>query len=92
MGSKRQFSRDRLMNAPRREVAHAAMGVVDGVQRFNIEHRLLGMAAAFLIMCEELGIDPFDAATGARNIMLHKETGKRVPEFLAVGDYIRNET
>ena len=86
------FSRDRLMNAPRKDVAHAAMGVVDGVQRFNIEHRLLGLAAAFLIMCEEMSIDPFDAATGARNVMLHKETGKRVPEFLAVGDYIRNET
>lgn len=86
------FSRDRMMNAARTDVAHAAMGVVDGVQRFNPEHRVLGMAAAFLIMCEELGIEPFDAATGARNVMLHKQSGTRVPEFLAVGDYIRNET
>ena len=87
-----KLDRDKLQNADRKPVANAAMGVVDGVQRFPIEHRILGMAAAFIIMCRELGIEASDAFTAASNIMIFRDSGNTTPEFLAVGDYIRNET
>ena len=86
-----KFNRDRMANAPRQRVAAAAMGTIDGVQHIEKAVQPLGMAAAFIILCEQLGVNPQDAFTMARNVMIFAETGNRTPEFRAVADYIKHE-
>lgn len=85
------IDRDKMMNADRRRVANATMGVIDAAQRFRPEEQALGMAAAFLILCQEAGVNPQDAWTMTNNVMHDRTTGQPAPQFRAVAAYIRNE-
>lgn len=86
-----KFNRDRMANAPRQRVAAMAMTVIDGAQRFEKAVQPLGMAAAFILLCEQLKVNPQDAFTMANNVMINAETGNRTPEFRAVREYIKHE-
>jgi len=87
----RKFNYDRMVNADAQRVAAATMGVIDGVQRFDPAVQPLGMAAAFLLMCEAMGIEPQDVFTMARNAMVFRNTNNTIPEFRAVKQYIQME-
>ncbi|MDM8214758.1 hypothetical protein QUW15_01055 [Desulfovibrio piger] len=82
--------RDLIGNAPLRASARAAMSIADAVQRIpDYGSRFIGIASAFLILCEESGISAADLLTMTRNCMNDAE-GKR-PEFRAVARYVRHE-
>jgi len=89
--NKRPFSRDRMLNANRFKVAYAAMGTIDGVQTFDKEVQPLGMAVAFILMCEAYGVAAPDVFTAAGNIIVHTETKDASPEIRAVKQYIQEE-
>jgi hypothetical protein len=85
------FNRDKMANAPRHRVAAAAVGTIDGVQNFEKAVQPLGMAAAFILLCEQLGVEPQDAFTMAKNVMVFRDSKNTTPEFMAVRDYIKHE-
>lgn len=83
------MNRDKLTNANPREVANAAMTVIDRLQTLQAEVQIAGTAATFVLLCEHLGITPSDVFAITTNVMNHAE-GRR-PEFAAVAQYLENE-
>ncbi len=89
--NRRPFSRDKMLNTNRFQVAYAAMGTIDGVQSFDKEVQPLGMAVAFIMMCEVYGVSVNDVFTAANNIIVHTEAKDVSPEIRAVRQYIKEE-
>ena len=82
--------RDLAGNADVAEAARVAMSVADAVQKSPSRGaRFVGMAAAFLLVCENAGLPVSDLMGMARNCM-NMARGVR-PEFSAVSEYVRNE-
>lgn len=83
------LDRDKLNMASPRIVGNVSMAVITAVQDFPAEERALGMAAAFLSLCDRFGLHPGDTFLTVNNVM-NDVQGKR-PEFRAVESYLRDE-
>ena len=84
-----KFNPDVFGNVPARDSANAAMAVIDALQSFRPEVQLAGLASAFKLAAERVGIRPTDAFTVSGNLMNDVE-GRR-PEFAAVAEYMKQE-
>lgn len=83
--------RDQLNNASLPACASAAMTVVDRLQQnFQAAPQVVGLAAAFLFLCEHYGVEPQDAFTVTKNVIAGADKAK-LPEFRAVREYIQKE-
>jgi hypothetical protein len=80
-----------ISNAPAKEVARAAFLVIDRLQGFKPHIQAMGASAAFLILCEKLGIeDAQDLFTCTKN-MLNDERAGGSQHFTAVRWYVESE-
>jgi len=77
-------------DATPRETATVAMAVIDRVQQYPKGDRAVGMAAAFLILCESLGVDPRRALEIAGNVM-RAATYRQENAFSAVKLFMERE-
>jgi len=84
------MDRDKLNGIAVRKAATTTFAVIDAVQERPPEAQIFGIAAAFRLLSERLGIEPQDAMTVVGNVLASSETGDRV-EFDAVRDYLANE-
>lgn len=86
-----RFNRDRLTNCNQAEAGRAAMTVIDRLQDFPKDEQVVGMTGAFLLMLEAYGVTVQDAMTTTKNLI--NDSNKRlIPEFLAVAQYMQEET
>jgi hypothetical protein len=83
------IDRDKLNMAPATAVGNVSMAVIDAVQGYPAEQRALGVAHAFLALCERFDLRPNDTFLTVQNI-LNDVQGPR-PEFRAVKSYLREE-
>lgn len=83
------ISRDKMNLASARTVGNVSMAVLTAVQNYPAEERALGMAHAFLALCERFKLHPGDTFQTVGNI-LNDVQGPR-PEFRAVQSYLREE-
>jgi len=76
-----------VMTTPQR-VAHTAVRVVDAVQGQNVPDQLLGMAAAFICMLDQYGLESGEVLGQAHNYVYD---GNIRPEFKAIKNYMQSE-
>ena len=81
---------DKLNNASQSDSGSAAMTVIDRLQSFQPGPQVVGLAAAFLFVCEHYGVAPQEAFTVTKN-MMNDADRKLVPEFRAVKMYVEKE-
>ncbi len=87
-----KFDRDLLTNADRGQAAQAAFAVIDRLQQLPKQYRVLGGAISFLLLMEHLEVDPQDAFTTAKNVMVDPQDGMtRATQFTAIQEYLANE-
>ena len=87
---KHPFDRDRMNNMHPRPVANAAMQTIDALQRHHLaEAQVMGLAAAFVLMCERYDVPAQDVFTASKNLMVASEEDRT--EFKAVRDYMKYE-
>lgn len=80
---------DLFANVDRRAAANAAFSVLDALQRFSPEHRIVGLTAAFVLLAEHLGVRPLNVFEIVSNVM--RDAMGRRPEFAAIEQYLKNE-
>lgn len=88
--------RDRLMNADRKEVASTTVHIFSRIEAFRKERQLLGLACAFVLLCDACNIPAQDVFTAAKNLManpLKAEASARplAPQFEAMGYHLRTD-
>ena len=71
------------------ECGKAAFATCDRLQNYPVEAQLLGLSAAFVLMCRESGVHPRAVYEATDNLLHDGETVR--PEFRGVAAYIRNE-
>lgn len=81
------INRDLMNNARPRDVATAAMTVIDKLQNFQPHTQLMGAATVFLALAEYWNVPAQDVFRATQNL-INSEDGK-LPEFKAVDHYIR---
>lgn len=81
---------DGLVNAPPQAVAETTFRVIDAVQVHPPMVRASGIAAAFLLTCERLKLDPQDVFVATKNILLDEREGGS-KHFEAVRLFVENE-
>lgn len=84
-----KIDRDALNHADPVAVARAAFNTIDTLQHLPRETQILGIAAAFLCLCEYLGEPAQDIFTVTKNI-INGEDG-RVHQFKAIAEYMKEE-
>lgn len=83
---------DRMASASRVEVSRTCVEVFDRVQTKPREHQLLGLACAFILMCEALRVRESDAFATASRIMADKLTPSgRTAHFDAMKYHLETE-
>ncbi len=85
----RPFSRDRLINLPSKLGGRAAMATITALQQHHPEAQVVGLCAAFLMLCEHVHANPSDVFQVTSNVILKGEEGRI--EFAAVREYLRGE-
>lgn len=83
------INRDRVVSADAAGVSRSAMQVITSLQNHPTEEQMLGLTAAFLLLCKHHKQNPGDLFLIADNVM-NGVTGRR-PEFHAVQMYMENE-
>jgi len=82
--------RDQIMNADPYGSAQAAMAVIDKLQSHPPGEQVIGIGAAFVLLCNHYGVHTDDAVSAAEYCIRH--TNKRqIPEFRAVEQYVQEE-
>lgn len=82
--------RDQMNNADLKDVATAAMSILDAMQLKSPGVQLAGLMLAALEVSEALEIDPSGAFQTVHN-MRRKAKHIHVPEILAITDYAKGE-
>lgn len=86
------INRDRLMNAPRAQVASATVNIFDRIQGLPKEIQLLALACAFILTADASGIPAQDAFTASKNLMVDPNTQTGLGrEFQAMRHHLRTE-
>ncbi|WP_026868804.1 hypothetical protein [Inquilinus limosus] len=84
------FNRDRMVNAPSKDIASGAMLLANHLQGLPKEHQPLIVAALFKIITEEYRIDGPDVMTMAANVTATTLFKPNVA-FEGLRLYVRNE-
>lgn len=84
------MNRDKMTNASPQEVAQATMWCIDRLQDFPAAIQSVVAAVLFLEVCDAHGVNPYDVATVAKNMMADTIHGQR-PEFRALRLYAKHE-
>jgi len=84
------FNRDLMVNALSKDVAQAAMRLVDRLQNYPAPIQSVSVAALFLTVCQVHGVQPQDVFTVAKNMMADTIHGQR-DEFRALQMYAKHE-
>jgi hypothetical protein len=84
-----KLNRDVLNTATPRDVAMAAMTVLDRLQDFRPEIQIMGAATVFLTLADHLGIPAQEAFTVTKNL-INGDDGKRA-EFRGIDAYMKGE-
>lgn len=87
--SRHKFNTDRMNNASLEAVAQLAIGLVGQLQDAPKELQPLGLAIAFITLCEHFGIEPaetFRASTNMRATRMMDSKGYRAFQL-----YVENE-
>lgn len=83
---------DAIISAEPRTVANASMSQINALQVW-LEHKpadgMVGLALAFIELCERYGLEPQDVATVAKN--LRYDEANTHPELRAVRRFMRHE-
>ncbi len=82
---------DSFTNAQPALVAKASFHVIDSLQLHPPAAQSLGLALAFLMLCQKQGLDPQDVFTWATRLATHSDDPDVVMHFNAVREYIRRE-
>lgn len=86
------IDRDRLNRADKAEVAETCVKLFDRIQHLPKHVQLLGLAAAFLLMCNASGIPAQDGFSVVKNLMYDPLTRSRTaPQFQAMDFHLRTE-
>lgn len=81
-----------MNDADKVEVASACVRCFDAIQALPKHVQLLGLAAAFLLMCNASGIPAQDGFTTVKNLMYDPLTRSRTaPQFQAMDYHLRTE-
>lgn len=84
--------RDALNGAPKKLVADLCVHVFDRLQDRKKEHQLLGLAAAFALLCDACRIPPQDVFTATKNLMADPMTSTGLaPQFQAMRFHLNTE-
>jgi len=81
---------DQMSNADLRDVAKAAMSILDAMQTRSPGVQLAGLMLAAQAVSEALEVDPSGAFQTVYN-MRQEAKHKHVPEILAVAEYAKGE-
>lgn len=81
---------DQMNNADLKDVATAAMSILDAMQLKSPGVQLAGLMLASQAVSEALEVDPSGAFQTVHN-MRQKAKHTQVPEILAITDYARGE-
>lgn len=87
-------NRDQLMNADKVTVARATVRVLDALQHFykRKSEQVMALAAAFVLLTEATGVEPYEAYTAVKNLMVDDQhSDQRDHRFAAVKYHIENE-
>ena len=84
------LDRDRMMMANLREVATAAMTIIDSIQIKPAHIQAPAVAAVIILLAEDWGVPVTDVLEAAGHMVKDADGGKRL-EFKAIADYIKNE-
>lgn len=87
-------NRDQLMNANKTNVARATVRIFDALQTYykRKSEQLMALAAAFVLMTEATGTEPYEAFTAVKNLMVDEtHTDRRDHRFAAVKYHLENE-
>lgn len=84
------MNRDKMVNAPSKVVASAAMQCVDRLQNFPPHIQPVALAVLFIEVCKAHRVASPDVLTVATNMMADTIHGER-PEFAALRLYMKHE-
>lgn len=82
-------NRDKANNADPKQIAQAALAVIDRLQAFHPQLQPMAAAAVMLLLSDRLKMSAQDLFTLTKNIMNSKH-GLRF-EFAAIRDYLKYE-
>lgn len=89
-GMRRGFSRDVFHSIASKDAAQTTIAALSAVQDRPAEQQVAGLAAAFLMICERVGMQPGDVFSAVANMMAHHErNGERT--FAAAEYYFDND-
>lgn len=89
-------SRDALMNADKALVANLTVKIFDSVSTFlsgtKKSAQIMAAAAAFVLICETAGVEPYEAYTAVKNLMVdEKHSERRDHRFAAMKFHLETE-
>lgn len=80
---------DKLASAASARVARATVRAIDPLQGLREEERILGLAAAFYLICQTYSLNENDMIRMAKRIAKHHDATYK-PEFRAVLEYMKD--
>jgi hypothetical protein len=90
--AKTLIDRDALNSAPKRQVADLCVSIFDRIQQRRKEHQLLGLAAAFTLLCDACKVPAQDVFAAVKNLMADPMTSTGLaPQFQAMRFHLRTE-
>lgn len=85
---KEYLSWDAMGSANSAAVGTSLYSVLDSIQTKDREVQVLGVAALFLLMCQQWNVKPVDVLRITDNILTKNQ---EMPQFQAAAEYIRQE-
>ncbi len=83
------LNRDALYGTSAKRVASLSFLVLDAIQSASNEEQASGVGAVFLMLCEELKVDPRVVLEAVSRMLTDKE--ESLQHFSAIRIYIQNE-